>query len=65
MSQAEAVALIYALARKSLAEPGTCIHALRRIVRIVEENFMEPASSGRGTCQDGGDEGKMTCDRSR
>ena len=40
MSQAEAVALIYGLARKSLPEPETHAVALRRIVGIVEREFL-------------------------
>ena len=39
-SQREAVALIYALARKGLSEPGLEREALRRIVGMVERNFM-------------------------
>lgn len=35
-----AVATVYALARKALAEPGLEREALRRIVGMVERNFM-------------------------
>lgn len=39
-SQREAVALIYALARKGLSEPGLEREALRRIAGAVEREFM-------------------------
>ncbi len=35
-----AVATVYALARKALAEPGLEREALRRIAGIVEANFL-------------------------
>lgn len=35
-----AVATVYALARNALAEPGLEREALRRIVGMVERNFM-------------------------
>lgn len=40
MTQREALSLIYALARKSLAEPKMHGKALRRIVDIMERNFI-------------------------
>lgn len=39
-TQREAVALIYALARKGLAEPGLEREALRRIAGAVEREFI-------------------------
>lgn len=54
MSQSEAVALIYGLARKSLPEPETHAVALRRIVGIVEREFLE---SGRDNKKSGRETG--------
>lgn len=47
-TQREAVALIYALARKGLSEPGLEREALRRIAGAVERAFM-----GNEKCRDG------------
>ena len=48
--QREAVALIYALARKGLAEPGLEREALRRIAGAVEREFMgKKKSAGTDT----------------
>ena len=54
-TQREAVALIYALARKGLAEPGLEREALRRIAGAVEREFME-----KRKCRDGRAEGEIT-----
>ena len=43
-----AVATVYALARKGLAEPGLEREALRRIVGIVEANFLKRAKEVPG-----------------
>ncbi|MBO7413993.1 MAG: hypothetical protein J6U20_10105 [Fibrobacter sp.] len=47
--QREAVALIYALARKGLSEPGLEREALRRIAGAVERGFM----GKKEKCRDG------------
>lgn len=41
-----AVATVYALARKGLAEPGLEREALRRIAGIVEMNFLKREPGG-------------------
>lgn len=41
MSQKEAIAIIYDLARKSIEDPSKSVLAVRRIAGIVEKNFME------------------------
>lgn len=46
--QRMAVATVYALARKGLAEPGLEREALRRIVGIVEANFLKRAKEVPG-----------------
>jgi hypothetical protein len=44
MTLKDALALVYALARKSLEEPARQPTAMRKIVEIVEKNFLqEPA----------------------
>ena len=43
-----AVATVYALARKGLAEPGLEREALRRIAVIVEVNFLGKNESQAG-----------------
>ncbi len=48
-SQREAVALIYALARKGLSEPGLEREALRRIAGAVERAFMGNEKKSAGT----------------
>ena len=48
-TQREAVALIYALARKGLAEPGLEREALRRIAGAVEREFMGNEKKSAGT----------------
>ena len=48
-SQREAVALIYALARKGLSEPGLEREALRRIAGAVERSFMGNEKKSAGT----------------
>lgn len=48
-TQREAVALIYALARKGLAEPGLEREALRRIAGAVEREFMVKGKKSAGT----------------
>jgi hypothetical protein len=40
MTQKEAIALIYALARKSLEDPQKQKTAIRKIAEIIETNFM-------------------------
>lgn len=50
-SRRMAVATVYALARKALAEPGLEREALRRIAGIVEVNFL-------GKNEQGGDQVK-------
>lgn len=47
--QRKAVALIYALARKGLAEPGLEREALRRIAGTVERVFMGKENKSAGT----------------
>lgn len=47
--QREAVALIYALARKGLSEPGLEREALRRIAGAVERAFMGNEKKSAGT----------------
>ena len=47
--QREAVALIYALARKGLSEPGLEREALRRIAGTVERVFMGKENKSAGT----------------
>lgn len=47
--QREAIALIYALARKGLSEPGIEREALRRIAGAVEMEFM----GKKEKCRDG------------
>ena len=41
MTQKKAIALIYALARKSLEDPKKQKTAIRKIVELIEQNFME------------------------
>jgi len=48
-SQKGAVALIYALARKGLSEPGVEREALRRIAGAVERAFMKREKESAGT----------------
>lgn len=48
-TQREAVALIYALARKGLSEPGLEREALRRIAGAVERSFMGKENKSAGT----------------
>lgn len=48
-TQREAVALIYALARKGLSEPGLEREALRRIAGAVERAFMGDEKRSAGT----------------
>ena len=48
-TQREAVALIYALARKGLSEPGLEREALRRIAGAVERTFMGNEKKSAGT----------------
>lgn len=48
-TQREAVALIYALARKGLSEPGLEREALRRIAGAVERVFMGKENKSAGT----------------
>lgn len=48
-SQKGAVALIYALARKGLSEPGLEREALRRIAGAVERVFMGKENKSAGT----------------
>ena len=45
MSQKEAIATIYALAKKSMEEPSREREAIRRIAEIVEKEFMAPATT--------------------
>ena len=47
--QREAVALIYALSRKGLAEPGLEREALRRLAGTVERVFMGNEKKSAGT----------------
>ena len=48
-TQREAVALIYALARNGLSEPGLEREALRRIAGAVEKAFMGNENKSAGT----------------
>lgn len=48
-TQRESVALIYALARKGLSEPGVEREALRRIAGTVERVFMKREDKSAGT----------------
>ena len=41
MTKKEALALIYALARKSLEDPDKQSTAMRKIVEIIERNFIK------------------------
>lgn len=41
MTKKEALALIYALARKSLEAPDKQLTAMRKIVEIIERNFIK------------------------
>ena len=41
MTKKEALALIYALARKSLEDPEKQPTAMRKIVEIIERNFIK------------------------
>lgn len=62
-TQREAVALIYALARKGLSEPGLEREALRRIAGAVEREFM---GKGKEKCRDGRAlEGEIACEGRR
>ena len=64
-SQREAVALIYALARKGLSEPGLEREALRRIAGAVERSFMGK-EKGKEKCRDGRAlEGEIACEGRR
>ena len=44
MPQKEAIATIYALARKSMEDPSREREAIRRIAEIVEKEFMDSAA---------------------
>lgn len=41
MKKKEAIALIYALARKSIEDPKKQKTAIRKIAEIIEQNFIE------------------------
>jgi hypothetical protein len=41
MKQKDAIALIYALARKSLEDPKKQKTAIKKIAEIIEQNFMD------------------------
>lgn len=44
MKQKEAIALIYALARKSLEDQKKQKTAIRKIAELIEQNFLENKS---------------------
>ena len=44
MTQKEAIALIYALARKSLEDPKKQKTAIRKIAELIEQNFLKNKS---------------------